>query len=372
MQTIISYLASLGINLAEKVSDSVQPTEWDHRTNPGMLYHLPSQQIHFIKMLIVKEYESGVFLRDGKLYAVLPPGRWVLSRMPLVGKMEFIWVDTGIKKINFGLRSLTKDGVELGANGVTYLRVSDAEKFVINLATAKELYQSEELESFLRDQVNSIMRAEVANYDVQSLYLERDMFISVARVKFQEMFSDLGLDFRSIEVAGILLPDDVRDSLKKPMMAVREAQATLAIGTVDVQLLKMMKDSGIDPIKMKGAEALMKYAERPGGTGGAPLSGDFLMPMVFYGMLMNDDSISSDIKGQLQQMFPQFNEKQSKEDVKEEQKISLDESANKTQVTNEDIQEILDGLDTRLAKGEISEEIYNKLYAKWESKLNQN
>ena len=34
------------------------------------------------------------------------------------------------------------------------------------------------------------------------------------------------------------------------------------------------------------------------------------------------------------------------------------------------IQETLDNLDMRFAAGEISEEVYNKLYAKWEAKLN--
>jgi membrane protease subunit (stomatin/prohibitin family) len=33
------------------------------------------------------------------------------------------------------------------------------------------------------------------------------------------------------------------------------------------------------------------------------------------------------------------------------------------------IQETLDNLDMRFAAGEISEEVYNKLYAKWEAKL---
>ena len=33
------------------------------------------------------------------------------------------------------------------------------------------------------------------------------------------------------------------------------------------------------------------------------------------------------------------------------------------------IQETLDNLDMRFAAGEISEEVYNKLYVKWESKL---
>jgi len=373
MEAITAKLASLGISAAvkagEKMLKGVLPTEWDRKVHPGLIFHIPSNQIPFIKLLIVKEYESGVFLRDGKLYAVLPPGRWFIGRMPIVGRMEFIWVDIGIKKIRFGLRTLTSDGVELGANGVTYLRVTDAERFIINLATAKELYSAEELEDFLRDQINSIMRAEMANYDVQSLYIERDMFISVARVKLQEMFFDLGLEFRTLEISGILLPDEVRDTLRKPMMAVREAQAMIATGTATAEILGKIKSAGVDPVKFKAAEALMKYSERPGGAG-APLSGDFLMPMVFFGMLMKDDSITGDIKEQLKRMFPQFIEKEESKQIQESPIIETKEKPEYiTTYTKKRIQELLDGLDMRLALGEITEETYNRLKEKWESRM---
>jgi membrane protease subunit (stomatin/prohibitin family) len=42
-----------------------------------------------------------------------------------------------------------------------------------------------------------------------------------------------------------------------------------------------------------------------------------------------------------------------------------------TPKTAADVQATLDNLDMRLAAGEISEDIYNKLYAKWEAKLKE-
>ena len=372
---VAGALAALGIVAAAKVGGNVlkgvRPTEWDRKAHPGLLYHAPTSSMPFIKLVVVKEYESGVFLRDGKLYAMLPQGRWFVGRMPMIGRMELIWVDTGIKQIRFGLRTLTSDGVELGANGVTYLRVSDAERFVINLATAKELYTTEELEDFLRDQINSIMRAEMANYDVQSLYLEREMFVSVARVKLEEMFFDIGLEFRTIEVSGIILPEEVKLSLRQPMMAAREAQAMVATGAATAEILGKIRDAGVDPIKLKAAEALMKYSERPGGEGGL-ISGDLMMPMMFYGMLMKDNIIPGDLKEQLQGMFPQFNQ-EGKSDAAQK---SADEtgaqiSASASQgFSDEKIQALLDGLDMRLALGEISEETYNALREKWKDRLN--
>ncbi|MBN1682423.1 SPFH domain-containing protein [Candidatus Bathyarchaeota archaeon] len=352
-----SILSALGIIPANEKGGS--HTEWNHMLNPGLIYHLPSNQMRFLKVVLVKEYESGIFLRDGKLYAVVPPGRWLLSRMPVVGKMDFIWVDTGIQRIRFGLRTLTSDGVELGANGVVYLRVSNAEKFIINLVTAKELYFSNDLEVFLRDQLNSIMRAEMGHYDVQSLYLERDMFVSVARVKLDEMFGDIGLEFRSVEIPNFLLPDDVISALRKPLIASKEAQALIQTGTATAQILGKMREAGVDPVQYKAAEALMKYAEKPSGEGSL-IGGDLLMPLVFFGVLMKDNSIPKDIKNSLQQMFPKYSDANTN--------ISKPKEEKENTKNKENIQEVLDGLDIRLAKGEISEETYKKLKEKWEAK----
>ncbi|MFP3951021.1 MAG: SPFH domain-containing protein [Candidatus Bathyarchaeia archaeon] len=359
---IYGKLARLGISAVESIGErmvrGVRATEWNRSAHPGLIYHIPSNEIKFLKLVIVKEYESGVFLRDGKIYAVLPPGRWFLGRMPIVGQMEFIWVDKGRQKINFGLRTLASDGVELGANGVVYLSVSDAERFITNLVTARDLFTSKDLESFLRDQINSIMRAEMANYDTQSLYMERDMFVSVARVKLREMFSDTGLEFHSIEVSGILLPPEVREKMREPMFARKEAEAIVARGTAQADILSKIREAGVDPVKYRAAEALMKYSERPSGEG-TPLGGDFLMPMVFYGMLMKDSSLPVDVKNMLKKQFPDYESNITQPSI-----ISSEEPA-------VEVQEVLDGLDVRLAKGEISEELYKRLKAKWEKRLEE-
>ena len=364
MGAIYGKLASLGIEAVAQIGDrltqGLQPTEWNHALNSGLVYHIPSSEIRFIKLVLVKEYESGVFLRDGKLYAVLPPGRWFLGRMPVVGRMEFIWVDTTMQKIRFGLRTMTSDGVELGANGVVHLRVSDAERFIINLVAAQSMYQAVDLGRFLRDQINSIMRAEMANYDVKSLYLEREMFISVARVKLQEMFGDLGLEFQTIEIPGIMLPEEVTEAMREPLIANQEAQATVSRGSATAQVLGKIREAGVDPVQFKAAEALMKYAERPPGEG-TPLGGDFLMPMVFYGMLMKESGIPGDVKNQLKNMFPQYEQGG--------QQPTSPPPSGGGGVSRDQVLKVLEGLEMRLALGEISEATYKELKSKWETKL---
>jgi regulator of protease activity HflC (stomatin/prohibitin superfamily) len=336
-----------------------------------MVYHIPSSEIPFVKLLIVKEYERGVFLRDGQLYAVLPPGRWFLGRMPIVGRMELIWVDMGITKLPYGLRTLTQDGVEIGANGVVYVRVTDPERFIVNLVTGRSIFTTEDLQQFLKDQVIGILRAEMAHYDVRSIYVEREMFITVARVNLQEMLSDLGLEFRALEVAGFLLPDEVRGALQTPMIAARQAEATVTTGAATAQVLTQIRNAGVDPIKYKAVEALMKYAQTrstgsdAGSTQNIKFGGDLLMPLVFFGLLMKDTSLPSTLKDQLKTMFPQFSDTPPPHS---QSPPSTPSTPSITEYTPERVQAILDGLDERLAQGEISEDLYRQLRAKWEAR----
>jgi len=147
------------------------------------------------------------------------------------------------------------------------------------------------------------------------------------------------------------------------MIAARDAEATVLTGTATAQVLGKIRDVGVDPIKLKAAEALMKYSERTGGSSGA-LSGDFLMPLVFFGMLMKDNAIPSDIKSQLKDMFPKF----SAEDAPKPQEKEKETSPVR-EYTGARIQGIIDGLDEQLAKGKISEKTYYELKKKWEARM---
>ena len=57
MPNIPAFLASLGITAASKIAKKtlkgITPTEWDRQLNLGMIYHIPSSEIPFVKLLIV-------------------------------------------------------------------------------------------------------------------------------------------------------------------------------------------------------------------------------------------------------------------------------------------------------------------------------
>ena len=86
------------------------------------------------------------------------------------------------------------------------------------------------------------------------------------------------------------------------------------------------------------------------------------MPMVFYGVLMKESGIPGDVKNQIKSMFPQY-------EKGEQQPPSSPPSTGSNGVSKEQVEKVLEGLEMRLALGEISETTYKELKAKWEAKL---
>ena len=182
-------IISAGAKIVQKTIGELAPIEWDHLGSPGMVWRVPDpyarickkckrvytspdmyldrtvsqlmgtaetegvdrapiparaletltcntcngdlesfENINWVESILVREYERAVFLRDGKLYGpgALPPGRWILTKMVFLGRMEVIWVSMQTYKINWGVgRVLLSEGVEVGAHGIAMLRCLD-------------------------------------------------------------------------------------------------------------------------------------------------------------------------------------------------------------------------------------------------------
>jgi regulator of protease activity HflC (stomatin/prohibitin superfamily) len=354
--------------------------------------------------VVVREFERAIVLENGKLYAEVPGGVFDMTKVPLKGVIEIIWVSMNQSQHRWGVGGvLTVDGVTVGAFGTLFLRISDATKFVMQLAAGQQMYTEERTEGWIKNLVSGTMRRELAARDVRSLMLERDAFIDACHEKLSPLFSDWGLEFKHLELVELNVPPEYRSAVQnvtlvgfKQQSAVIEAQtraqtiqieaqaqanARLMSGSADVQVMALMQAHGLDPVKMELIKTLMEYAKNPStGGGGALISGDLYKPQVFASLtqVLVDPAVPGDIKQTLRQSFPQ----QSKliAAPPEEKKLSDPSAqavpatatvASEAGLTPEKIQQTLDNLDMQLAEGKLSEATYNLLKAKWENKLRE-
>lgn len=363
--------------------DEHRPLMWNHERDPGLIWKWPpagtgdkgpekpaKEETPRIAGVAVREFEAGLILKEGRLYAEVASGRDYIVREPIVGRTEVIFVDLRQFKSKWGIGGIiAKDGITTGAHGVVYLKVSNPTAFILNVVAGNERYTTQEVEAWIAETIKGVMRAELSKYRALELQEERESLISLARVKLDEMFTEWGLEFRSLEIEGFQIPEEYRNALQGPAIAQKvfekstieaesQAQTRRITGLADVDVLKALANSGIDPIQLEAVRVLMKYAETPSEGSGA-IPADLYKPSVF----MNLMSVLEN------PVIPNTAKTAIREKMSEPFGNAIEEHESRAATSPEtgalDTEDFLKKLDMRLINGEISEETYKEIKVRW-------
>lgn len=424
-----SELSQRGINLVEGVGNWLRgiglragfvPLAWDHDLRPGLVWRIPDPGIKTasvfsnIQGILVREFEQAIVLHNGQFYAALYPGVYDIQKMPIKDYVDVIWVSTQTTQHKWGVgRVLNREDITIGAHGFIFLQIADASRFVTSIVAGNRKYTQRDMEDWVFSVVSGIMRTQIAATTVRDLMQSQEEFARACGHRLGEAFSEWGIEFKNLVVNQFDVPQEYRDIIARVTLAkyqrdqavidaeaeaealrIRskaEAEARLTTGSAEVELMARMQAFGLDPIRLKSIEALAQYAQLAAETGGGGSSGggDMVNMMMFMQMqrLLGDPGLPSDAKQVLRSQFPieaarveqlpapevpeadgsletadaQAPSDEPQPPLPEPQQSAADERAR--------IEKILDNLDERLAAGEISEETYERLCAKWEQKL---
>ncbi|MEM4913370.1 MAG: SPFH domain-containing protein [Desulfurococcaceae archaeon] len=203
--------------------------EW---VNPGpddILWVYPYEDIRWGSVVIVKEYEVAVFMRDGKVYDVLPPGRHVITtqNIPLLTKAynlimgygetpfkaNIIYVSLKQFKGRFGLSTRVKLGprtlymTELQAYGEYWFRIADPVLFLTQIAGSVQRIDTQSVTEFLRGYMVQNLIEQISNYTAIDVYSRLGEVI--ARIKtgvLYDAFKSRGIELIDIRILGVSLP----------------------------------------------------------------------------------------------------------------------------------------------------------------------
>ncbi len=228
------------------------------------------------KNVLVRESESVVYYRDGKIYDVLEAGRHrVDDKFFLV--TDYVYVDLGRFILQFGIPEgtiLTQDKVPLSAYGSVTIQIDDPKNFLTNVVAGETDFWEQDLKKWVVTKIVAIMRTELSKLTSMTVYTERETFITICRVKSKEMFEDFGFKFLDLNLEGVNLPEKVEAALG-------ERAATLAGAEAEVARLKMIQDAGINVLDLEKIKAVQELAKRNGGGGiGAMYDSTAIMGMV--------------------------------------------------------------------------------------------
>jgi membrane protease subunit (stomatin/prohibitin family) len=203
--------------------------------------------------VIVREFQSAVFFRDGKAYDAFGAGRHTITtaNVPLLDRLiklgtsgrtpftaevffvsmrEFLEQKWGTPEA-ISLRDSELGLVRLRAFGTYSMQVSDPQLFVNKIVGAQGMYQTPQIERFLRGIIvakltDLLGEMERSLFDLPALY---DEIGAGARAKCQDDFGNLGVALKTLYVNSI-------SPTEKTAKAIDERAAMGAIGDMRAYL----------------------------------------------------------------------------------------------------------------------------------------
>ena len=310
--------------------------------------------------LVVGESQNAVFFRDGKALDTFTAGRHTLTtaNIPLLinllgmafdGESPFkasVYFVNMIDMLDqkwgttqpIALRDPDLGMVRLRAFGAYSFKVADAQRFVAQIVGQRGLYSTSEITNWLRGQIVSMLtdllgETKAGLFDLPSLMEELGVAL---KAKISDRFDQVGLQLKQIFIESISAPEET-------LKAIDERAAMGAIGDMQKYL------------QFKAALAMGDAAKASGEGGGGGMS-EGLGLGAGIGMGAGLGGMIAQAMAGAQQQQPQQPQQAA---------------APATPTTKAEIQGMLDNLDMRLANGEISESLYEKLTAKWQKRLDE-
>jgi membrane protease subunit (stomatin/prohibitin family) len=329
--------------------------EFMDETGAEMVHRVPergSGDFRIGSQVIVRESQAAVFFRDGQALDTFGPGRHTITTanipllVGLIGKAFSGQTPFKAEVYFASLREFTdlkwgtptpitiKDP-ELGmarvqARGTYAVQIVDPQLFVNKIVGTQGLYRTSNIQDFLRSMILtklSDLVGEMGKSVIEIAGMTEEL-VAAIRAKAAEEFAARGVTLTSVYAEYI-------GPTEETAKAIDERASMGAIGDMQAYM------------QFQAARGMRDAAQQPGGTAGAGVG-------LGAGLGMG---------AAMAQMMAQS----IQQPAQQPQQPAGAGAA--TPQTPQDVRNMLDNLDARLMNGEISEDLYNKLYAKWEARL---
>jgi membrane protease subunit (stomatin/prohibitin family) len=334
--------------------------EFVDETNTEIVHRIPergSGDFRIGSQVIVRESQAAVFFRDGQALDTFGPGRHTITTanipllVNLVGK-AFSGETPFKAEVHFvSLREFTdlkwgtptpitmKDS-ELGmarvqARGTYGVQVMDPQLFVNKIVGTQGLYRTSNIKDFFRSMILTKLSDLVGESGSSVIEIAgmTEEIVAAIRAKSAEEFAARGITLTSVYAEYI-------GPTEETAKAIDERASMGAIGDMQAYM------------QFQAARGMRDAAQQSGGTAGAGVGLGAGVGMGAAMAQMMSQSMQQPAGGARQESQPAGGQ-------------------TATPKTAQDVRAMLDNLDMRLMNGEISEDLYNKLHAKWESRLEE-
>jgi membrane protease subunit (stomatin/prohibitin family) len=332
--------------------------EFVDETGSEIVHRVPergSGDFRIGSQVIVRESQAAVFFRDGQALDTFGPGRHTITTanipllVNLIGKAFSGQTPFKAEVYFASLREFTdlkwgtptpvtiKDS-ELGmarvqARGAYAVQIVDPQLFVNKIVGTQGLYRTSNIQDFFRSIILTKLTDLIGEVGKSVIEIagRTEELVAATRAKAAEEFAARGVTLTSVYAEYI-------GPTEETAKAIDERASMGAIGDMQAYL------------QFQAARGMRDAAQQPGGTAGAGVG-------LGAGLGMGTA---------MAQMMAQ-----SMQQPAQQPQQPAGGAGTASPQTPQEIRSMLDNLDARLMNGEISEDLYNKLYAKWEARLDE-
>ncbi len=180
---------------------------------------------------ILREYERAVVFRLGKLHSVKGPGLILL--IPFIDKIER--VDMRVLTINVDKQEvITKDNVTVNVDAITFFRVMDAEKAIVEVE--QYIYATSRI-------AQTTLRSIVGQVELDELLANREKVNKQIQEIIDAHTDPWGIKVVSVEVRDVVLPENMKRAMANQAETERNRRAKVINAEGEFQAAKKLVDA---------------------------------------------------------------------------------------------------------------------------------
>jgi membrane protease subunit (stomatin/prohibitin family) len=237
-----------------------QVIEWTGAGPDDIVWRYPAEDIQWGAQLVVHEYETAVFFRDGKSYDNFGPGRHMLTTLNLPKltaafsrlagftetpfKVAVIFISTKQFAGKFGSKAQTTELAPLMTFGSFWLKVETPQLFVNEVVGGQNAYTTPSVNDFLRGFINEKMIDDLSKYDLVTVFTKLDEISGQVKASLIEYFRRIGLQLVDLKFEGIDTTPEYRDRLFWLKQSGMTSEGVLRMETVKEAAKELGKSSG--------------------------------------------------------------------------------------------------------------------------------
>src|SRR5881409_1048301 len=223
---------------------------------------------------VLREYERGVVFRLGRLVDERGPGLILL--IPILDRM----VRVGLRTVTLNIppqEVITRDNVPVRVNAVTYFRVVDANRSVVEV---------EDFEQATSQIAQTTLRSILGKADLDTLLAERERLNADLQQVIDEQTEPWGIKVTTVEIKDVEIPGGMQRAIARQAEAERERRAKIINAQGEFQASAKLGDAA-DVIARNPVTIQLRYLQTLLEIGGGdrstvviPLPIDILRPLL--------------------------------------------------------------------------------------------